>query len=1829
MKRFSRIITTITAILLVIGIFISAEPCQLVCAAEGQNLTLSKQYLSEVKMFYGTSESAARSACEKEGFTFCPTDLNEGAPNVIYPTGSSNFETRIHIHMGYKTTTDPGDAITDLTLLDMKNTHFEEIDYKKYLDEHVSDFRTQAECMMVLVNELDRQKEAGSPNANIAYDALNLFYVDEKKSHDAEDNLLGNYLLNNANIEFFEKFIQRGNSMVLSTVTNILCYAASDYNADGSTWVDRSKTSEVPADLEDLTSDVRNKYNSMYEDPAKRFIDLIQQFRTTYTEAKQRYDQYGDSLGYSELEGMTEENSAEILANAGSDCRFPEYSDALKTYALLDSIYHHRAGEKVETKAGLIAKSDTDSNEEAAQGDDGETADSESENATEAPTEPPQNTVVTYDSDMTLAQYIMDLASDSTLKDHPSTVYPIMSALTQAQRATLSLGGFGSLVEGLIQANDYATKRDQSITDAMNKLKGLGYSDGRIYIWEGVDKSLYNKKVVQTNAKREAAAADKDLEESLNKAEAAKNNKLQRALNIVDVVTMSIIGLVTIAELIIGSSFWTLGTSCFVAAGVSLAAGAVGSATLSTLVGAVFCAIQVINIVANVISFALLIVNMILYVLSLAPETIDYSSLPDVVLDARQSEKCTYSVRYDSVPSNASFQSLLNGDITLRDWQVEGKRNRSTSSQEKYNYTINYEDISDKHAELTAYQGQTDRWLAMYYSKSPAAGEPIEVTPGQEPFVTKGDYQPPEGYKPLSLVVGSTAVDVNDVSVFAQKSPPLYVFFPGEAAERATGGEVSGDGRYVTGVRFSYSENRQDAINLLKKEDYEYIDTNLTPYSGYTYLGYQLGSEKNALTDIRISNSGAKSIVFGSASYANMGMGSNDKQSGTTPDGFSLYATSSPAAGTPIVALSIKTKRLEQGSGMEPVCLFSGGDAVDVGAKWSDNLCTTGEDDDYKYFAGLYTWTHYSGKKSHEYMTQDDPSNGFYLYFQPKVQYKSTNADGKKAQRYIAGFSYFLAGDKDTTDNRFGSNYEYMQTFAKENGFELLTENGSPLRVMSDQAGEMTMVTTWRDVGGYPADTYNFDQIHTLHYDNKVLADTDGGLVHGAGFNHASEQLFVSLSRDNEKMIYHTAMYFGVAYTYNPYRAITGVSGLITSYTETSSQIKNTGLSTPAGTFLACNVSIQGCPMTSAGITAGYYNARTMFMPLYTNYEAREKSGLSWMTDKETEVLTRYLLTCGPRTGVLPLKEGDIAFVTSANPGKMDGYHPLCDLRTPGDYEHPMNFALDTTNKGSKYLYLYLCDNAGGREGAKEFTNKYSAKQYVAAVFCGAGKTPEEAIAKLYQQAADQWKTVAAEHADVNATPMITEFAEIIPVDLSSEYPWYELHANDTNIKSLKNGVFVRGNELAYYRWDGHGFVDDKTSDDYEKDLKCAYIGVVRTGKKKNAVYGMLKYYSDADTAPSTLNAGNTKCILAGGPVKSKEGAYYLYYSPNSGTASYTAPVTGLEISKEIFVNGYNTAFTVKESDRVDNKLPEYEQLRMRTDEHKYIHLGYDRAELPYYEMLYIGVGDTKEKAFVDMIGTTNAYAAIDVDCNYNSNANQWIAIGYRRTSKKSNAIRDVFLYLGDDPPDQVRIKGGYTATSSGSNMEFSTFTYKNEEGVPYYLVKHNLKDGKDEVVSLNKGNGGNNMYLYYTTKPFYREQSAEGEVTPITNMCFTYGDISPRYATTEQLASAFERSYYAKKKFNASAYEDPIWECVLGVTGSPQNWKLTAEGATRLSLNEGVRPGLNNNGWDGKDSRVYMYVDRADSKAKTKYKVRENAKLPEFGYYASESTFGYLKQVG
>ena len=1710
-------------------------------------------------------------------------------------------------YIGYKTTEDPNDAITDLTLLDMKNTHYEEIDYQKFLDDHLEDFRNEAAQMIVLVNELDRKVTAGSPNALMAYDSLNLIYVDENKPHDAQTNQLGYYLINHADITFFEKFIQRGNSQVLAKITSLLSSASADYSEDGTTWVDRAKVSEIATQYANATSATKNEYDQKYEDSAKKLVEYIRSFSETYTEAKRRLDQYGETLGYSELIGMTAENSSEKLAAAGTSCRFPEYSEALKTYALLDAYSYQKKGEPVINKADLLNEEETENNESS------EGNISKEEN---------------YTKDVSLAEYIMELAKDETLEDHLSAVYPLVQGMTQAQRAALLLSGFGKLIDGLYQSNDYPAKRSQAIEESMQKLKEYGCSDGRVYLWSGIDKSIYNKKVVQTDARKEAAATGIDLQNSLEETARKENDTLTQVLSIVDICTMGYGGLMMIVNALMGTTLWTIGLNVLTCAGVNIAAGAVGTAVAGYVIGALFCALQVLNIVCMVVGLVMLVYNILRWTGIFETITFtDYSNIPDVVFDARQSSNGTYSVRYNSVRSNAEERY----NKALAEYKEDQKKPPVEQIYESPPFKA--QGLSSDHAEMHGYHLFSNKWMAMYYTKAPAAGQPIEVKRGQEFFVTRSDYHTPEGYRPLTLIISSTAANINDVSVLEsdKKGKPLYAFFPGKASGIGAGCEVADSGTYITEVRLSSSQNQQDAINLLKKSNYEYFDVNLTPYSGYTYLCYKKGSEANALRDIRISNAGISSIAFGEATYAKMGQDGNE----TTPDGLALYGTKSVCAGSPIVSISIENKRLELGSGREPICLFSGGNAVDIGANWRENILEMIGGSVQLSFMDSLQRIMLDKLYVYELISEDDPANGIYLYFQPKEQFKSTDKDGNPAQRYISGFSYFLAGDKETKDNRFGSNYEFMQTFAKENGFELVKDtNGEAFRVMSEEAGEMSMGFMWRDVNA-ALSTGNFDMIHTIQ-DNKIVADFDGEMDHEVGFT-VGKITWKVLSRHSQNYIYHTAMYFGMAYTYNPYRAITGVSGLITPYTEKNDQIKFTGMKTPAGTFQTCNVSMQGFPINSAGITAGYYHPNAMRIPLYTNYEAKQHSDLSWTTDQDMEVLSHYLMTSGPRSGILPLKEGDIAFSMQENPGQMSGFVPLCDLRTPGDYDHPMNLALDTTNKGSRYLYLYLKADAGGREEndvALPQTNVYTKKKNVAAVFCGVGKTPEAAIANLYANAANIWSTVASTCKDISARPMVTEFDEIIPIDLSSEHPWYTLHLNDVNVSMLPHGQLVRGNELAYYRWDGYTSETSKTPDEYEKDWNCAYIGVVRTSNTVGAAYGILKYYSTAKTAPANLTAGSTKCTLAGGPVKSKEGSYFLYYSTNSGTAGYQSPITSINISDEIFVNGYNTAFSVSDSERVNNMLPQYSQLRMRTDEFKYIHMSFSRSELPYYEQIYLGVGDTKEAAYADLVGTTNAYAVIDVNCNYNSYSKKWIAVGYRRTSVKKNAITDIFLYSGDNPPEEIRISGGYTFETEKDPVTkkkvqvFKNYADKKGTGVPYKLLKHNLKSGS-EVVSLNEGNGGIGLYLYYTTAEFYMDKSAESLIAPITNICCAYGDISPRYASTEQLADVFEKSFYRSKNFDMSVYQNPLWECVMGVEGSPSNWNLTADGATRFSLNEGVIPGFGSNDWAGADKRVYMYVDRANFKSKTTYQIRENAKFPETGYYSPTSTFGYLMQTG
>ena len=1767
MKKSGFIPRIIAAVLVVCVILSGAGITRLSYAAE-KDKELGTQYVKEVKMFYAGSAEEGRKICEAEGFVFCPENLKEYS------------NSKVNAYLGYKTTENEGDAITDITLLDMKNSHYSEEKYEDFLDENIGQFADAAAQIMIMVNEFRRQYAAGSPNAKAAFDCLNMFYVDEEKSHTDESNLLGVYILEKADVTFFEKYIQRGNAQILSAIVNDLGNAVSDFEKDGKTWVDRALESTIAEQYQDADSAERAQFDTWYQDPAVRLAEELKLFAETYRTAADLYEKYGDTFGYEQMEGFDENMTLEDMIKIDPNCRIPEYMNAITTYDLLD---HTQFGE------------------------DG----------------------------TTLGQYFLALGEDGNLTDHPEALYPLIEAMSAAQRAAFDMGGLNVLAKSLYQVEDYDKKRDEICRDARERLKETGFKDGKIWLWENVDQALWNKKVAKTSDAIEAEHAGLELTNSLNAEARKKASDLTIALQIADITLLALSGTFMIVQAVLGYTLWAVGTTAFWMAGTALSLSMTASAIGYGLLGALCCSLFVISIVVLIVSVAYLIYSIMdMCGVFDEDEFAEYDKMPDVLFHVRKNMNGNYNVRYEAVPSNGS-------DISL------GRQKGNTFYEELMLSGAAIFGRLDL-AEVGAFQGKEDRWITMYATKAPACGDPIKVVPGESIVrLQKEDYHSPgKGCRPVTLIGASQAADINSIRINGKTGTPLYMFIvkdpqSADTVPETDSTETKESGQYISRVRLVHYDKREDAVNALKKAGFmDIIDVNLTPYSGYTFIGYQLGSKSGALTDLRVSTMGTDPILFGNASYARMGTDST----GMTPDGIGLYGTTDKSAGSPITKITIETERLPLGSGAEPVCLFQGGQAVDFKHKWSDNFYFIHAD-----YLPDYPWQDYH----HADVQQDDPKQGLFIYFWPETQYKAPDKDSKAP--YVSGFSYFLAASEDDDDNRFGTHDQFMQEFAKENGFELVKDGDKPKKMMSEDAGLMNPVGSWTDKeGGALGHDWTYDMFHYLNY-GAVSNFSDEGIG-------AMDPIGDILKHEDHQ----TTMYFGVSYTWNPYRAITGISGLITPYTETTKQIRFSGLRTPAGTMQTTNVSVQGNPVTQAGICWGYYNYASMPSSLYPRKNARQKYKIPWLSGHQTEILTHHLLAAGPSEGKEPVRRDDLMFVCRENPGQYTGYKPVCDMRTPGDYNYPMNLALDTTNFGSEYMYLFVKNSAGGRTGEQDGNeNVYQKRHYVAAVFCGTGKTPEEAINSLYSQAASAWPSLAQRFPDLSAKPLVSEMDEILPYDLSDEKEWYKLETQDVKRRDPSDNHWERGNMAAHLRWGHRKFQDlswkdwvslsgQRFSSEHLPDAKetmrdYAYIGVVRTNYEKGTAtitevdedgketttkqtvypaYGLLKYYTKEKSAPGVLKVAEVRCTLAGGPIKSKEGQYYLYYSPNTATAAFSAPITEIDFSDEAFINGYNTTFSCSESDRVDNALPAFSKLRMRTDEYKYIHTKYDMQDLPYIEHLYVGIGKNKKEAYADLIGTTNANGASNVNCNHNAYSDLWIAIGYRRTATAKNALHDVFLYSGDNPPDSVKIPGYIWTTTKKMGKQVSTST---EGEVNYNLLKHTTSSGA-EVLSLNQGAGGPGLYLYYSSKKeIGAEKTMDTQISPIRNIVFGYGDISPGSADAADLAAVFGGTLHGMKIFDREAYKNPNWEYVLGLTGSPENWKIDGSAGKPMSLNYGQLPMVGNKVRHAEDQRVMMYVDHADISAgtadETQYGIRPNAALSNAGYYSATSKAGTLTQ--
>ena len=129
------------------------------------------EYISEVKIGMGKTAEEAKAALE--GYTILDTDLNQNAGGGLGSKGEKV------VYLGYKTTKNRNEAITDLALMNMKGGYSVK-DYETLMETQMkSQIIPLVDSFLAAINEYRENYEAGNQRAVYINDVLNKFIDDD------------------------------------------------------------------------------------------------------------------------------------------------------------------------------------------------------------------------------------------------------------------------------------------------------------------------------------------------------------------------------------------------------------------------------------------------------------------------------------------------------------------------------------------------------------------------------------------------------------------------------------------------------------------------------------------------------------------------------------------------------------------------------------------------------------------------------------------------------------------------------------------------------------------------------------------------------------------------------------------------------------------------------------------------------------------------------------------------------------------------------------------------------------------------------------------------------------------------------------------------------------------------------------------------------------------------------------------------------------------------------------------------------------------------------------------------------------------------------------------------------------------------------------------------------------------------------------------------------------------------------------------------------------------------------------------------------------------
>ena len=203
------------------------------------------KYVSEVYVAYGKDAEEAKKTLSDKGFTPVEGNLNDGG--------------KTYAMMGYKTTDDIRESITDLAVMNMRGDYSVE-DYKKLLKgqkTEIAEFLTE---FMAVIKEYRANLKAGKARATYVHDLLNNYTEDDTgmkmgdllNSETLQDKVGIEESVEAANPENLPNLVtilMQGNAQVIKSVETLLSMATD--TADNS-WIDRFAESDYDTLLDKI-----------------------------------------------------------------------------------------------------------------------------------------------------------------------------------------------------------------------------------------------------------------------------------------------------------------------------------------------------------------------------------------------------------------------------------------------------------------------------------------------------------------------------------------------------------------------------------------------------------------------------------------------------------------------------------------------------------------------------------------------------------------------------------------------------------------------------------------------------------------------------------------------------------------------------------------------------------------------------------------------------------------------------------------------------------------------------------------------------------------------------------------------------------------------------------------------------------------------------------------------------------------------------------------------------------------------------------------------------------------------------------------------------------------------------------------------------------------------------------------------------------------------------------------------------------------------------------------------------------------------------------------